>query len=45
MEWENRRIILTKGELNADRQERYETMKAAYNKLLSNVQTLSVCIS
>ena len=44
MEWQNRRILLTKGELNTDRQERYESLKTSYNKLLNNAQTLSVCI-
>ncbi|XP_067945290.1 regulator of nonsense transcripts 2-like isoform X2 [Watersipora subatra] len=41
MEWQNRRIILTKGELNADRQEKYDHLKSSHGKLLSNVQTLS----
>lgn len=42
MEWQNRRLILTKGELNQHRQDKHDAMKASYIKLLANVQMLSV---
>uniref|UniRef100_T1IJL6 Regulator of nonsense transcripts 2 n=1 Tax=Strigamia maritima TaxID=126957 RepID=T1IJL6_STRMM len=38
MERQNRRILQTKGELNSDRREKYETAFTSYQKLLSSTQ-------
>ena len=41
MEKTNRRILLTKGEVHADRLEKTEAAKLAYGKLLANTEQLS----